>query len=189
MDYNKIMFGHNLVESIPFNVGQMSLDSNSAVELAMLQVAYKKAVSNLNEFMQETVKRLKKDGFDERTAKINRMNDIDRRFAQYNEWQEDNGPRPEKPASEELAEADEIRQTKAAYDKELAELNESYNKAYTKKLSEEVHDAPSGMSKDLFKAVIEMMGYNGDVEVEIGGAKRAIPKTAYIKMIAEILVY
>lgn len=196
MDYRTVMLGQRVADSIPYECAGRLLPVPMTAKLAVLQASYKLAMKEFDDFMAETVKRLKKDGFDERTQKIQRMADIDGCLAAHESWKEGSKdkdgndiPCPAKPTDEELKEAEEIRATKADYDKELEQLNTAYSQAYNEKLAEESKTRPKGMDNDLFESVIEMLGISGEITVKMPNGDINVGKTDFIRLLAENLVF
>lgn len=83
-----------------------------------MRVAYDKAAKAFDDDMQQVLKEIKKEGYDERAQKINYMREIDGK---------------EDATKEEKKEADEIRKTEEDFNKETEELNKAYSEAYQEK--------------------------------------------------------
>ncbi len=77
-----------------------------------MRVAYDKAAKAFDDDMQQVLKEIKKEGYDERAQKINHMKEIDGK---------------EDATKEEKKEADEIRKTEEDFNKETEELNKAYS--------------------------------------------------------------
>lgn len=190
MNYGSVIMGQHIVDSIPFEMDGKKLSVAMTAQLAVIQASYKMCLKSVDDLTTEVIKRLKKEGFDERAQKILRMEAIDKKRQAHLAWKEgDEGERPEAPTDEEIAEADKIREGKEAYDKEFAELDTAYKEAYDEKLKEEVKEPPKRMSGELFEAVIEMLGVSGKMTASTPGGKMEVNRADFIRLMAETLLY
>lgn len=193
MTYNDIFYNSRvLLNNIPVGRECFSFGSHISTSVIMLQVAYEGKIKEFNDFMSETLKKLKKEGFDDRTQKIREMEDVDRRMKSYTEWEDshDEGKeRPKKPSDEELISAEETRKTKPEYDNELEELNNAYNEAQSKKAKEEVAGFDAKFDRSEYEELVSCIGVSGDIEVDFGnGNKSRMNKVDFLRMIATSLV-
>ena len=101
--------------NIPLSLEGKELPSELKAKIMLMRVAYDKAAKAFDDDMQQVLKEIKKEGYDERAQKINHMKEIDGK---------------EDATKEEKKEADEIRKTEEDFNKETEELNKAYSEAY-----------------------------------------------------------
>ncbi len=191
MTYQDLFICNNLLSNIPSSFFGKTIPPKTFTEVLLLQVSYQNKAKVFDDFMQEVLKKLKKEGFDERAQKVQRMEDIDNRLKAHDDWKEGDKdadgkdvPQPAKPSDEELKEADEIRETKADFDKELEELNTAYMDAYQKKSKEEVKELKL-LSKETFESLVSFFGFTGNVDfTTANGDKVSLSTQDFLKMIA-----
>lgn len=166
MNYNNIFLCSNLLQQIPSAMDGKSMPTSLAVDIILLRTAYARKMEEYDNFMKDALKKLKKEGFDDRVKAMQEMEAIDKRLKEHEEWKEgDTKERPTKPTDEEIAKADKTREGKVAYDKELEELDKAYSDARMKKAQEEVKDAPR-MSKDTFTQLVDFVGMAGTIDIK-----------------------
>ena len=163
--------------------------------VVLMKVAYDKIASEFDKDMQEVLKGFKKEGFDDRSKDMQRMNEIDKRKESFQSWKkgakDENGNDiqiPTAPTDEELKEAERIREGEEGFEEECKELEKSYQKAYSEKLKEEVKFTERMFSVSDLSEIIGMLGTDGDMEITINGVKNKIAKEAFISLIAANLV-
>lgn len=195
MKYNEVFTREQVLSNIPLAIDGRKLSNDMQAKVMIMRVAYDKEANSFNQDMQEIAKGLKKEGFDERTQAIQKMEDVDRRKKAAEEWKEGDvdkdGKKVEKPAmptNEEIEEAEKTRSTKEEYDKELAEFNEKYISAHNKKMAEE-----SGMKERLFteqefSEIIGVIGSEGKISFKNGDNKAEISREDFLGIIAAWLV-
>lgn len=196
MKYNDIFTRKAILNNIPLVFEGRKLGKSEVASLMLIRVAYDRKTDEFNKFMEDVLKGLKKEGFDERSQAVQQMEDVDRRKKAADEWKEgdkDSDGKPmEKPAiptKEELEKADKTRETKADYDKELEELNESYMEARNKKLEEETTITGGTFTRAEYAEICGLIGSEGDIELT-GFSTEAvkIPRAQLLNMIAAHLV-
>lgn len=192
MTYDTLVLSNNLLSNIPVVLGSKQMDSDLYTTITLLQVSYQREITKLDEFMQDVVKKLKKEGFDNRAAKQKKREDIERRISEHDNWQEgqkdaegDEIPRPAMPSDEEINDAKEIEKDKDAYDKELDELNKAYQKAYMEKMEQEAPKLPK-MSRDQYVKLVSFVGLAGDIEYKGIGMEKPtnLDRRHFLTMIA-----
>ena len=191
MKYAEIFNKAAIVRNIPLICEGRELPSGMNAIVVLTRVQYDKHMHAFEEEMNSVLKNLKKEGFDERSERQERLKDIDSRAEAAKKWKkgdkDENGNLIEKPAAptpEELKEAEEIRKEKDAYDEELEKLNSDYGEAHDKKMGEEIKFDERKFTVEQFESIIKMIGIEGDIEVN--GNK--IPKTHFINMIGALFV-
>lgn len=191
MKYAEIFNKAAIVKNIPLICEGRELPGGMNAIVVLTRVQYDKHIHAFEEEMNSVLKNLKKEGFDERSERQERLKDIDSRAEAAKKWKkgdkDENGNLIEKPAvptPEELKEAEEIRKEKDAYDEELEKLNSDYGEAHDKKMGEEIKFDERKFTAEQFESIIKMIGIEGDIEVN--GNK--IPKTQFINMIGALFV-
>lgn len=196
MKYNDIFTRKAILNNIPLVFEGRKLGKSEVASLMLIRVAYDRKTDEFNKFMEDVLKGLKKEGFDERSQAVQQMEDVDRRKKAAEEWKEgDKDPdgkpveKPSMPTKEELDKSDKTRETKANYDKELEELNESYMEARNKKLEEETTISGGTFTRAEYAEICGLIGSEGDIELT-GFATEAvkIPRAQLLNMIAAHLV-
>lgn len=195
MTYQDVLFCNSLLSNIPFTLDGKSMSAATTTDVILCQVAYQNKVKEFDAFMQEVLKKIKKDGFDERNQKMQTMTAIDDRLKSYNDWKEGDKDaegkailRPTKPTDAELKEADEIRKDKAAFDEEMAELDRGYRDAYNAKLKEEVA-TPKKLSRSTYENIVTFVGFVGDMEITpMNGTPIKTARESFLRMVGLNLV-
>lgn len=196
MTYNEIFSRNNIVSNIPLVYEGRKLGKSEAASVMLVRVAYANKVQEYEKYMEDVLKGLKKEGFDERSQAISEMEDIDRRKKAAEEWKKGdkdaNGKpveKPEMPTKEELEKAEKTRETKEEYDKELKELEEAYGEA-RKKHGEKDVKFDSKLTRAEYAEICELIGYEGDFEFSsiFTGGKERISKEMFLSLIAANLV-
>lgn len=191
MKYAEIFNKAAIVKNIPLICEGRELPAGMNAIVVLTRVQYDKHIHAFEEEMKNVLKNLKKEGFDERSERQERLKDIDSRAESAKKWKkgdkDENGNLIEKPAAptpEELKEAEEIRKEKDSYDEEFEKLDSDYREAYDKKMMEEVEFEERKFTAEQFEAIIKMIGVEGDIEVN--GVKKS--KTHFINMIGALFV-
>lgn len=192
MTYNEIFFNSKaILNNIPLGNKDFTFSPRIATSVLLMQVAYDQKVKEYNEFMQEALAKLKKDGFDDRHHKVNMFKDVDKRLTAHLAWKEgDSEERPAKPSDEELEAAKEGEAILAEFEAELKELELSYEEAATKKSSEEVENFNKKLSLAEYEELVSCIGVSGDISIlTIDGNKKDVPKVEFLRLIASNIIY
>ena len=196
MTYNDIFFRNNIVANIPLVYEGRKLGKSEAASVMLVRVAYANKVQEYEKYMEEVLKGLKKEGFDERSRAIAEMEDVDRRKKAAEQWKQgdkdDNGKpvgKPEMSTKEELEKSEKTRETKEEYDKELKELEEAYGEARRKQGEKDVK-LDAKFTRAEYAEICELIGYEGDFEISsiFTGGKEKISKEMFLGLIASNLV-
>ena len=152
--------------NIPLSLEGKELPSELKAKIMLMRVAYDKAAKAFDDDMQQVIKEIKKEGYDERAQKINHMKEIDGK---------------EDATKEEKKEAD--------FNKETEELNKAYSEAYQEKMKEECDMKPRKFAFEGFAKIIELIGTDGAIKVKWNSPEALeIPKEEFISLIATNLV-
>lgn len=196
MIYGDVFLKKAILRNIPIAFEGRKLGKAEVASVMLMRVAYEKKVEEFNKDMEEVLKGLKKEGFDDRAQAIAEMEKVDIRKKAAEEWKEgdkdENGNPVEKlemPTKEELKKAEETRKTKEDYDKELAELNENYYEARKKKLEESTTITNGTFTHNEYAEICELIGAEGTIEL-LGFADEAVKvaREEFLGMIATHLV-
>lgn len=196
MTYNDVFYRSNIVSNIPLAFEGRKLPKSETASVMLIRVAYANKMEEYNKDMQEVLKGLKKEGFDERSQAIAEMEMIDSRVKAAKEWKkgmkDSNGKpieKPEMPTSEEIAKAEKTRETKDEYESERKELEEEYAEARTKKAEEKVTIKNATFSKAEYAEICDLIGNEGEIEIRgFSDAPMTIAKEQFLGMIAANLV-
>lgn len=191
MKYSEVFEKQGVLRNIPLEFNGVKVRSELAAKIILMRVAFDKEIRSFENDMQEALKAMKPEGFDERSDKFVKMEDTDRKAELLKEW-EDNGKKgdsPEAPTKEELEAAEEIRHGKEAYEKELAELNDKYMEARRQKLDEESLMKGRAFSEKELAEFVEVIGTQGTIKIAWGnGQDIDVAKEQFLGMIAGLLV-
>lgn len=196
MTYNDIFLKRAILRNIPIAFEGRKLGKTEVASVMLMRVVYEKKVEEFNKDMEEVLKGLKKEGFDDRAQAIAEMEKVDLQKKTAEEWKEgdkdENGKpieKPEMPTKEELKKVEETRKTKEDYDKELKELNENYSAAREKKLNESISLQNSSFSHEEYAEICEVIGLEGNIDISgFGKEPIKMPKIDFLEMIAINLV-
>jgi hypothetical protein len=140
MTYLEIISKSNLVNQIPLTYNGVKLPSETAANIVLLKVSYNSLMTELHKSLEDILKNLKKEGYDDRAYKVEFMYDTENKLKKYEEWYEgmvdDEGKevkQPTKPTEEDIKKAEETRATLKEFEEEKKELIETYEKAALKK--------------------------------------------------------
>lgn len=191
--YEQALYNSRLVDALPLATEDKKLPAETAASVVMAQVAWATICKTFDDNMTEALKKMKKDGFDERAQEITKMEDIDKRVKAHAEW-DLKGEEPVKPTEDEIKEADKIRETSGAFYAELAELNDVYLAARSKEFAKEVKDTPDAFTRKELADIIDILNPLGTVRMVVHVnndgtlAEDDIPCRSFITMIAANLV-
>lgn len=184
MTYQELTYRNQLINTIPMSGCNKDIDANLAASIILLQVEYQHKVSEFETFMQDVLKGLKKEGFDDRLRKHQEMLNVDERQKAYDTWKEDSDEeRPTAPTDEERLSADEWRPNDPDFIEEFNELDKSYLTAYNKKLKEEV-SCDIKLSREDFAKLVAHIGLEGTIAITaLNGQKVEMSNTEFLKHI------
>lgn len=196
MTYNDIFFRNRIVANIPLVFEGRKLPKSETASVMLIRVAYNNKVQEFEKDMEEVLKGLKKEGFDDRAHAIAEMESVDARMKAAKEWKkgqkgEDGKPveKPEMPSDEELKKADETRATKEEFEAEKKELEEEYVTARQKRAEQKVEVKNGMFSRSEYAEICEVIGYEGEIEVfGFADVPVKISREEFLGMIAAHLV-
>ena len=196
MTYNDIFFRNRIVANIPLVFEGRKLPKSETASVMLIRVAYNNKVKEFEKDIEEVMKSLKKEGFDDRAHAIAEMESVDARMKAAKEWKkgqkgEDGKPveKPEMPSDEELKKADETRATKEEFEAEKKELEEEYVTARQKRAEQKVEVKNGMFSRSEYAEICEVIGYEGEIEVSgFADVPVKIPREEFLGMIAAHLV-
>ena len=79
MTYEEILGKRNISSNIPLVYEGRELSREMKATVVLMKVSYDKVATEFDKDMQEVLKGLKKDGFDDRSRDIQKMEEIDKR--------------------------------------------------------------------------------------------------------------
>lgn len=196
MTYNDIYLKNRIVANIPLVFEGRKLPKSETASVMLIRVAYNNKVQEFEKDMEEVLKGLKKEGFDDRAHAIAEMESVDARMKAAKEWKkgqkgEDGKPveKPEMPSDEELKKADETRATKEEFEAEKKELEEEYVTARQKRAEQKVEVKNGMFSRSEYAEICEVIGYEGEIEVSgFADVPVKISREEFLGMIAAHLV-
>lgn len=186
MKYSELLDENVFIGNIPMMVDGKRLPKQTAANVILLRVELQKKATALTEDMQEVLKGLKKEGFDDRAKAVQEMESVDERVKKCEAWKEgDEGEKPEMPTAEELKKAEETRAKKADFDAELKEVEEAYTEAYSKKLKEEV-SVKGTLNRNDLAEIYEVIGTDGEMDFRRNDGKTVkISKADFLTILAQ----
>lgn len=196
MTYNDVFFRSNIASNIPLVLEGRKLPKAETASVMLLRVAYSAKVEEYQKCLEEVLKGLKKEGFDDRARAVAEMESVDARAKAAKEWKKgktdkDGKPveKPEMPTQEELDKAEKTRETVEEFEKEKKELEEAYAEAQRKKSEEKVEIKNGTLSRAEYAEICEMIGSEGEIEIRgFSDHPVNIPKEQFLGMIASKLV-
>ena len=191
MKYSEVYDRNNLLVNIPLSMDGRQLTKGTAASVMLLRVAYGKKIQELENDLQEVLKGLKKEGFDERSQAVAEMERVEAQKKKAEEWKEgDKGEKPVMPSEEELKKAENTRETLDEYKQEKKELEEAYLEARKKKFEEKVDMKGKTLKREELEDLYDMMGTDGTVNIVVPYLKEPIEvkKENFLEMIAANLV-
>ena len=173
-----------ILKNVPLVYEGRELGAKLQAKLMLMRVAYDKAAAAFNEKMQEVLKGLKPDGFDELAQAVEKMKLTDRKAKAHAEW-DGEGERPAKPSDKEMEEAKSVREEKLAdYEAKLAELKVKYNEAVRMELEEECGMAEKYLTEDEYAEVVAVVKTEGDMTIiRDDGGEIALKRTDFLAMV------
>ena len=156
MTYRELSNNAVLAGAIKIIDGAKKLDGNAAIDVVMAQAELERGMSEYQSKMQDIVKKLKPEDYDERSKKQQKMLDIEARAKAVDEW-DGEGEEPKMPTDEELKEAEELKQELEGFDKEEKELDEQLGKAAEKLMNEESSIKKVKLSRETLAAIYAMV--------------------------------
>lgn len=195
MTFQEVSFCNSLLGSVPLVIDGHPMYAKTSTDVILLQVTYQQKMKEFDEFMQEVLKKLKKEGFDDRLQKHNRFTELDGRIKAHDEWKEgqtnaDGKPveRPAKPSDAEIEEADKLRADEEDFAKEMSELDAAYQEAYTKKINEEVKGMKK-FSRETYESIISFIGFQGNLTLSFPNREPfEVSRQEFLRMVGFNLV-
>lgn len=150
-----------LVSALPTVIDGKTLDSDTKAKLIILKYHYEKANQSFEDEMQEELKKLKPEGFDDRLQKIQQAEKAIADKKKFDEWKEgDEGEKPTEPSKAVLEEAKKTLDNRADFDKELDKVNDEYSKVRQTRLGEEFDGTPRTIDYSTYVKLVEFIGDN-----------------------------
>lgn len=189
--YRDAMNNERMASAIPLAIDGKTLPQDTAASVVMLQVGWSSVADELRATMTAALKKMKKEGYDERSRAIDAMEDVNRRVKAREEWDGD-GDEPQAPTEEELEAAAKARESAEEFYKEKEELEAMYNKAWEKESARECRKVTPLTRRELAD-IIGMLGVEGTISVNVMAADgSAVPieldRREFISDIAATLV-
>lgn len=154
-----------LVSALPTTIEGKSLDPDTKAKLIILKYHYEKASLAFEDEMQEELKKLKPEGFDDRLQKIQQAENVIAEKKKYDEWKEDDeGEKPTAPDAGVVEAANKTLADRADFDKELAKVNEEYLSVRNTRLSEEYESTPRTID---YATYVKLVDFIGDSKVKL----------------------
>ncbi len=165
MNYNQAIFAANVANAIPIAEGENKLSASTAASVVMTQVSFDQIVEEFEANCQAALKKVKKEGYDERATAIEAMKDVDSRIKAHDEW-DGEGEEPAMPTDEEIEKAEETRKTEADFETEHKELLEQYRAIRVKEAKKTVTRKPVLLSREELADIIELIGTEGVISAQ-----------------------
>lgn len=174
------MLRRNVLQNIPFTVGDRKLTGDAVANVILLRVSYERKAEELSNFLQEVVKGLKPDGYDERERAVADMTRVE-------EMEKGDG---EKPSSDDIEKARKTRNdVLEMHNEEREALERSFSEANEKKLSEETTIEGRPLSRQAFSDICSLLGVDGEMEFRVPGRVDSIPinKVQFLSMVGDMV--
>ena len=154
---------------------------------------YSSLILMMKEIQSLKLKKMKKEGFDDRHRAYAEMERTDIRVKAHEDW-DGEGEQPAMPTDEEIAAADKTRETAEGFRKELDELEDLYKTAREKEGEKTAAKTPAALTRRELADIIGMLGTEGTVKMAVGvdenGHPRMadVPRLTLVSMIAANMV-
>lgn len=164
MNYNRVFQVNNVLVNIPLSMEGRKLPGKTAASVMLLRVAYGKKVNEFETDMQEVVKGLKKEGFDERARRYSLPEDDKERMTD--------------------------EQQRKDFESERKELEDAYLEARKRKAEENVEMKCGTLTRDELADLYEVVGTEGVMMMSVPYADKPIEvgREGFLQMVAEMLV-
>ncbi len=174
------------ISALPLNKEGKELAPKTLAKVMLIKVHYSKAAEKIREELQEVLRGLKKEGYDDRAQKQLRMQDINERVAKAVAWKAcGEGDKPEMPTAEEIKEAKVISKATEAFNKETEELTKAYRLANEEKMQEDCDVKDKRMSEECYADVCAVLGTSGEI---VFGNEYKEPMHRFLMVIASMFV-
>lgn len=191
--YNEAAFITRVASAIPIAIDGRQLPQDTAASVIMAQVGWSAVMQEYETRMGEALKKMKKEGFDDRHRAYAEMERTDSRVKAHNEW-DGKGEQPAMPADEEIAAAEKTRETAEEFRKELDELEGLYKTAREKEGEKTAAKTPAALTRRELGDIIGILGTEGAVEMTVGvdgegnAVTAPVSRKAFITLVAANLV-
>lgn len=191
--YNEAAFITRIASAIPIAIDGRQLPQDTAASVIMAQVGWSAVMQEYESRMGEALKKMKKEGFDDRHRAYAEMERTDIRVKAHEDW-DGEGEQPAMPTDEEIAAADKTRETAEGFRKELDELEGLYKTAREKEGEKTAAKTPAALTRRELADIIGMLGTEGTVKMAVGvdenGQPRMadVPRLTLVSMIAANMV-
>lgn len=184
---------NQVVQSIPTQIDTRTLSTEDKAQLIILKYHFQKAADTFENEMQELIKSLKPEGFDELAQKVQQAEEAKEKQLEeakkvldtkesFNEGAKGTatGTLAGSKDTPDIPTVSDEEQSK--YDEQLATLNKEYNAARMKRLMEEC-DTPRHIPYTLFTALVAFIG---DSSIKLSEEQK-ISSTQALFMLAALL--
>lgn len=178
-----------IIKNLPLIYDGKKLPKGMSAKVVLVRVQYEKYVKEYEDLMQEVLKQLKKEGYDERAQAISKMEEVFHLKEAFEKWKpgqkDEEGNeinKPEKPSDEDLKDAEKTAETKDEFQKEHEELVAEYTKAREAKSKELVELTERKFTPEELDSIIEMLGIDGDMKID----DKTIKKEMFIDVIGSL---
>lgn len=189
ISYSEAFEKNAIIKNLPLMYDGKKLPKGMSAKVVLVRVQYEKYVKEYEDLMQEVLKQLKKEGYDERAQAINKMEEVLSLKEAFEKWKpgqkDDEGneiKKPEKPSDEDLQQAEKTAETKDEFKKEHEELVAEYTKAREAKSKELIELNERKFTPEELDYIIEMIGIDGDLQIE----GRSVKKEVFIDVIGSL---
>lgn len=174
-----------LIEQISLQLG---FPTQTATKLTALKMSYRKIEKAYQEDIQEALKCIKPEGFDERFRKAMRFRDIENRAKLLEEWNGE-GEKPNAPTEEELKEAEEIRPMMDDFLKEEYDMNVQMNDIIANMRKGEIEVPDTTLTWAEWGHIYDAIGIEGDMsDIKNSRTGTPIKKELFLEMLAESFI-
>lgn len=164
MKFFEFIAKSNIINQVPLYYNGEKLPASSAADIVMLRVTMNTILQEKQKFLEDSLSKLKKEGFDERARDVEEMRKVRDILQTLEEWKEGTKdsegkeiPKPEKPSEESIKKAEKTALIEEDFNKEKEELISAYEEI-TKKQSTEDIEFNKGISKETWESVYNMLG-------------------------------
>lgn len=164
------------------------LSNKMQAKIMLMRVGLDKKVAAFNEKIQEALKGVKPEGFDDLAREVGNMRQVEARSKAVAEWNGE-GEKPTEPTKEELDEAKKIREEKLSdYEEKEKVVLEKLVEIRKQELDEDSGYTLKKFTEDEYAEIISMIKSEGEYPYVVNGETFTIRRIDFLGIIAANLV-
>lgn len=188
MKNSEIVNASIIVSNIHLVFEGRELSNKMQAKIMLMRVGLDKKVAAFNEKIQEALKGVKPEGFDDLAREIEKMRQIEARHKAVSEWNGE-GEKPTVPTEKEIDEADKIRKEKYfEYEEKEKVVLEKYAEIRKQELDAECDFNLRKFTEEEYAEIISLIKSEGEYPYIVNGNTFTISRIEFLGIIAANLV-